>query len=194
MGNQQAKKSTDSVLEAIKSAFLVGIAGWLINMLLAYIIDIILIFAIIPQISALFPAIKEALRALSIDTSTSENFSDLLFEAAMLVSCFPAFIVSYRFHKGRKEKFLRETKGFITRKQGIVYHFKNHWASEAAIFICLLVISLATELFSPSGIFKDLLGNAISFPFTMIIILSAQLLGILFSQSRWRALQFIGEE
>ena len=184
----------DSLLDVIKSVFLTVILGWIINIVLAYILDILVMSAALPQFGGLFPALQEHLRAISTDTNASERFADLIFCACMLLSCIPSFTITYRFNKRRKEKFLSETKGFIPRKEGLIFHLKKHWLSEAAISICQLILFLSTGLFSPTGFFRILIGKAAAFPISILLILIVQILGILSSQSHWRAVHFIGEE
>jgi hypothetical protein len=188
------KKSNETIFGAITTALLVCLLGILITFILAYVLDILVLSAAIPQFSEIFPSLESTLKEISLNDKNADRLSKIIFSSCMLISFFPAFILSYRTRRKRKEKFLDETKGFITRKEGLIYHFKNHYLSEALIFICTLLIFLCGGIFSPAYIFRLLFGNLLALPLTIIVILSAQVLSILFAQAHWRAIHFIGEE
>ena len=170
------RKNNETLPSAIITALPVCLLGAVITFILAYVLDILVLSAAIPQLNEIFPSLEATLSEISIDDKAANRLSKIIFSACMLTAFIPSFVLSYRLSKKRKEKFLSETNGLIPVKEGLIYHFKNHWLSEAAIFIFNLAVSIFANIFSPTFLFRILCGKALSLPLSIIFILAQGML------------------
>lgn len=121
---------------------------------------------------------------------------DITFEICFLLAyiiCHVIFSIAY---KSRRKEFIEDTKGLITKKDGLVYHLENHLLTDAIIILVQTVVYLALFLCK-----RTLCPIAIIYrsgiPFGLIIgtvvLIVIHINHILLAQYNWRVSHYMHE-
>lgn len=127
-----------------------------------------------------------------------ESLGNAVGFAASVVGIFPAAALAVRWNKIRRRRFVKETNGLISYKEGL----RSYWRSYGVYDTILsgLVSSVTTVwflakerwLFPVGDTFYTLLGTVGGWLVTALLLMIAFAVGTFFAQRHWRADQLLG--
>jgi hypothetical protein len=169
------------------SSLLYLIAMYLCSLLLTYLLEEFVRF------SALFD-----LKFFAERINAGDPFVwDITFEICFLIAYLIFHIIFCIADKSRRKEFLKDTKGLITQKDGLVYHLKNHWISDIVIVsiqtIVYLVLFLSKKHFSPTAIIYRFCGVPFGLIASVVFLAAIHLAHIVWAQYNWRVSYYMHE-
>jgi len=180
---------------------------WIIpaNYIITYALYYCAVYWLIPNIGLFIPPIGDYFKMLENTESGTLMANYIIFDICACNAIFLATIISFYFSKSTRQNFIRETKCFVTYKEGVRYHIKKYKYEDIAMIflLCLLNIIVAfvcndsmicpfavamyrfpTILLGKAGIF---LGSIL-----FIVMMSfAVILAVYASQRKWRAIELL---
>lgn len=122
---------------------------------------------------------------------------DITFEICFLLAyiiCHSIFCITY---KSRRKKFIEDTKGLITKKNGLLYHSEHHLLTDAVIILIQTVVYLALFLLKrtlcPVAIIFRLCGLPLGVIVSVVFLIVIHLCHILWAQYHWRVSHYMHE-
>lgn len=116
---------------------------------------------------------------------------NVVWEICFLIAFVLVNIVIYTAQKARRQKFLKDTKGLIPRKEGLIWHLKNYGQTELVILVSqslvfLFICLVGYQNISPFGLIYRLCGVPFGFVVSVVLMGIIQMNHILYSQYHWR--------
>ena len=122
---------------------------------------------------------------------------DITFEICFLLAyiiCHSIFCITY---KSRRKKFIEDTKGLITKKNGLLYHSEHHLLTDAVIILIQTVVYLALFLLKrtlcPVAIIYRLCGLPLGVIVSAVFLIVIHLCHVLWAQYHWRVSHYMSE-
>ena len=122
---------------------------------------------------------------------------DITFEICFLLAyiiCHSIFCITY---KSRRKKFIEDTKGLITKKNGLLYHSEHHLLTDAVIILIQTVVYLALFLLKrtlcPVAIIFRLCGLPLGVIVSAVFLIVIHLCHVLWAQYHWRVSHYMHE-
>lgn len=122
---------------------------------------------------------------------------DITFEICFLLAyiiCHSIFCITY---KSRRKKFIEDTKGLITKKDGLIYHLKHHIITDITVISIQIIVFLVLFLFKPSLCPVAIIYRLCGIPFGLIVnaafLITIHLCHILWPQYHWRVSHYMHE-
>jgi hypothetical protein len=122
---------------------------------------------------------------------------DITYEICFLIAYVIFDIVFCIAYNSRRKKFIKDTKGLITKKDGLIYHLKNYWISDTIIIsiqvIAYLILFLSKKSLCPIAIIY----RFCSVPFGLIasvgFLIAIHLAYVVWAQYNWRVSHYMHE-
>ncbi len=122
---------------------------------------------------------------------------DITFEICFLIAYLIFHIIFCIAYKSRRKEFIKDTKGLITQKDGLIYHLKNHWISDIVIdsiqTIVYLVLFLNKNSFCPTAIIYRFFGVPFGLIASAVFLVAIHLTHIVWAQYNWRVNHYMYE-
>ena len=122
---------------------------------------------------------------------------DITHEICFLIAyviCHIVFCIAY---KSRHKEFIKDTKGLITKKDGLIYHIKHYWTSDAVIIavqvVVYLTLFLSKETLCPVAIIYRFCGITLGLIISAIFLAAIHINHILWAQYNWRVTHYMHE-
>lgn len=118
------------------------------------------------------------------------------YEAGHLAGYIIVNFLVYLLCKSRKKVFISQTKGLLTKKDGLIWHLQKYKNTEIAILsiqaIIFLVIQLLFKEHSAFALIYRVLGVPIGFVGSILVMGALQISHIIASQYYWRIRYYMG--
>ena len=122
---------------------------------------------------------------------------DITYEICFLIAYVIFDIVFCIAYKSRRKKFIKDTKGLITKKDGLIYHLKNYWISDTIIIsiqvIAYLLLFLSRNSLCPIAIIYRFCGVPLGIIASTIFLTAIHITHILCAQYNWRVSHYMHE-
>ena len=174
-------------LEFEPSSLLYLIAMYLCSLLLTYLLEEFVRF------SALFD-----LKFFAERINAGDPFVwDITFEICFLIAYLIFHIIFCIADKSRRKEFLKDTKGLITQKDGLIYHVKKYWINDTIIIsiqvIAYLSLFLGKKSLCPTAIIYRFCGVPFGLVASSVFLVAIHLSHIVWSQYNWRVSHYMHE-
>lgn len=147
---------------------------------------------LLPTVFEFFPDLADRYEQLS-ETELYTLYRTT-YQISALIALFPSSILVNTLQKRRNDIFIKETRGLIPKKEGLRFHVERYRLSDLVTIILIAVICLCMAITKsmatpalPFDLFYDHWGILPGFVLSLLLLLIAQLVGVLSAQSRWRA-------
>ena len=163
------------------------IATYLCSLLLAYFLEEFVRF------SALFDL------KFFADRINTDNplVWDITYEICFLVAYVIFHIVFNIAYKSRRKEFIKDTKGLITKKDGLLYHLNDHWINDIVIIalqvVAYLILFLSKNSLCPIAIIYRFCGVPLGMIVSTIFLTAIHITHILCAQYNWRVSHYMHE-
>lgn len=163
------------------------IATYLCSLLLAYFLEEFVRF------SALFDLKFFAERINADDPLVW----DITYEICFLIAYVIFHIVFCIAYKSRRKEFIKDTKGLITKKDGLIYHIKHYWINDVVIIalqvVAYLILFLSKKSFCPTAIIYRFCGVPFGLIASVVFLVAIQIAHIVWAQYNWRVSHYMHE-
>ena len=120
---------------------------------------------------------------------------EITFEICFLIAFIVSHIIFSMINKTRRKAFIEDTKGLITKKDGLIYHIKSYGLNDIVIIgvqvvLCLILFLIKASLCPLSIIYRFCglpLGVIISATFLAVLYVNH----ILWAQYHWRVKHYM---
>ena len=122
---------------------------------------------------------------------------DITYEICFLIAYVIFHIVFCIAYKSRCKEFIKDTKGLITKKDGLIYHIKNYWINDVVIIVlqvvAYLILFLSKKSLCPIAIIYGFCGVPLGIIASTIFLTAIHITHILWSQYNWRVSHYMHE-
>ena len=122
---------------------------------------------------------------------------DITFEICFLIAYLIFHIIFCIADKSRRKEFLKDTKGLITQKDGLIYHVKKYWINDTIIISIQVIAYLSLFLGKKSLCHTAIIYRFCGVPFGLVassvFLVAIHLSHIVWSQYNWRVSHYMHE-
>lgn len=122
---------------------------------------------------------------------------DITFEICFLTAYLIFHIIFYIAYKSRRKEFIKDTKGLITQKDGLIYHVKKYWINDTIIIsiqvMAYLSLFLGKKSLCPTAIIYRFCGVPFGLVASSVFLVAIHLSHIVWSQYNWRVSHYMHE-
>ena len=122
---------------------------------------------------------------------------DKTYEICFLISYVIFHSVFSIVYKSRRKKFIKDTKGLITKKDGLIYHIKHYWINDIVIIavqvVAFLILFLRKNSLCPIAIIYRFCGVPFGLAVSAVFLVSIHITHILLAQYNWRVSHYMHE-
>ena len=122
---------------------------------------------------------------------------DITFEICFLIAYLIFHIIFCIAYKSRRKEFIKDTKGLITQKDGLIYHVKKYWINDTIIIsiqvIAYLSLFLGKKSLCPTAIIYRFCGVPFGFIASVVFLAAIHLAHIVWAQYNWRVSYYMHE-
>ena len=122
---------------------------------------------------------------------------DKTYEICFLISYVIFHSVFSIAYKLRRKKFIKDTKGLITKKDGLIYHIKHYWTTDIVIIaiqvVAYLILFLSKNSLCPIAIIYRFCGVPFGLAVSAVFLVSIHITHILLAQYHWRVSHYMHE-
>ena len=122
---------------------------------------------------------------------------DITFEICFILAYVISHIIFCILYKSRRKNFIKDTKGLITKKNGLLYHSEHHLLTDAVIILIQTVVYLALFLLKrtlcPVAIIFRLCGLPLGVIVSVVFLIVIHLCHVLWAQYHWRVSHYMSE-
>ena len=163
------------------------IATYLCSLIAAYFLEEFVRFSALFELKFFAERINEG----------SQLVWDITYEICFLIAYVVCHIIFSIAYKSRHKEFIKDTKGLITKRDGLVYHIKHYWIDDIIIIfvqiMAYLILFLSKNSLCPVAIIYRFCGVAFGLIASAIFIVVIHIAHILLAQYNWRVRYYMHE-
>lgn len=173
-------------------------AGLVMSLLFGCVFYILLVYIILPLATELISPLYAWLTGIGRRYDV-ERIYKTIYGFCALLSLFPSTAAANISVKGRRRRFIHDTNGMISRRDGIRYHMKNHLVFDVMAIAATVGVGFALSYVDfyffrfPFDVLYEYLGIPLGLAASAVLTAAAQFFGVLRAQEAWRADHFLGE-
>ena len=122
---------------------------------------------------------------------------DITFEICFIIAYVISHIIFCILYRSRRKEFIKDTKGLITKKDGLIYHLKNYWISDTIIIsiqvIAYLILFLSKKSLCPVAIIYRFCGVPFGLIASVGFLIAIHLAHVVWAQYNWRVSYYMHE-
>ena len=122
---------------------------------------------------------------------------EITFEICFLIAFIISHIIFSILYKSRRKAFIEDTKGLITKKDGLVYHIKRYWFNDVIVLsiqaVLFVILFLIKPTLSPIAIIYRLCGVPLGVIVSALALAVIYVNHILWAQYHWRVKHYMHE-
>ena len=122
---------------------------------------------------------------------------DITYEICFLIAYVIFHIVFCIADKSRCKEFIKDTKGLITKKDGLIYHIKHYLINDVVIIalqvVAYLILFLSKKALCPMAIIYRFCGVPLGIIVSTIFLTAIHINHILWAQYNWRVSHYMHE-
>ena len=122
---------------------------------------------------------------------------EITFEICFLIAFIISHIIFSMINKARRNAFIEDTMGLITKKDGLIYHIKSYGLNDIVIIgvqvVLCLILFLIKASFSPMAIIYRLCGVPLGVIVSALALAVIYVNHILWAQYHWRVKHYMHE-
>ena len=122
---------------------------------------------------------------------------NITYEICFLLSYIIFHIIFYIAYKSRRKEFIDNTRGLISKKDGLIYHVKKYWLSDIWIIfiqvVAYLILFLLNRSFCPIAIIYRFCGVLFGVIVSIVFLIVMYINHVIFAQYRWRVNHYMHE-
>lgn len=122
---------------------------------------------------------------------------DTTYEICFLIAYIILHIVFYIAYKLRRKEFIKDTKGLITKKDGLIYHIKHYFVNDIIIIVlqvvAFMILFLIKNSLCPIAIIYRICGIPLGTIASAIFLTSIHINHVLWAQYNWRVSHYMHE-
>ena len=122
---------------------------------------------------------------------------DITYEICFLIAYIIFHIIFLIAYKSRRKEFIKETKGLITKKDGLIYHIKHYFVNDVVIIalqvVAYLILFLSRNSLCPIAIIYRLCGTPLGIIASAIFLAVIHVNHVLLAQYNWRVSHYMHE-
>ena len=122
---------------------------------------------------------------------------DITYEICFLFAYIIFHIVFSIAYKSRRKKFIKDTKGLITKKDGLIYHIKHYYVTDIVIIVlqavAFMVLFLIKSSLCPMAIIYRICGVPLGIVASTIFLIAIHISHVLCAQYNWRVSHYMHE-
>ena len=122
---------------------------------------------------------------------------DIADEICFLIAYITSHTIFSIAYKSRRKEFIKDTKGLVTKKDGLVYHINHHGANDIVIIavqvIAFLILFLTKNSLCPMAIIYRFCGVPLGIITSAIFLTIIQVNHVLWAQYNWRVSHYMDE-
>lgn len=122
---------------------------------------------------------------------------DITFEICFILAYVISHIIFCILYKSRRKNFIKDTKGLITKKDGLIYHVKHHVITDITVISIQIIVYFVLFLFKrslcPVAIIYRLCGLPLGVIVSAAFLIVIHLCHVLWAQYHWRVSHYMSE-
>ena len=122
---------------------------------------------------------------------------DITYEICFLIAYIIIHIIFSIAYKSRREEFIKDTKGLVTKKDGLIYHINHHGTNDIVMIavqvIAFLILFLTKYSLCPMAIIYRFCGVPLGIITSAIFLTTIQVNHVLWAQYNWRVSHYMHE-
>ena len=122
---------------------------------------------------------------------------DITYEICFLFAYIIFHIVFSIAYKSRRKEFIKDTKGLITKKDGLIYHIKRYLTNDIVIIavqvVSFLILFLSKNSLCPIAIIYRFCGVPLGIIASTIFLTAIHINHVLGAQYNWRVSHYMHE-